>query len=88
MLGVFRVFYLIIWPVGHQYYSIMIRNNVNQPIVQGKGHIIGTRNSETVTSAKCAIYEDTDGNIYATADLIALEEWLRMYGCDGYIDNN
>lgn len=58
-----------------------------QPIVQGAGHIAGTKNGQRVQGALCAIYEDSDGNFYATAELYPLDRWLSLNGCDSYEKN-
>lgn len=58
-----------------------------QPIVQGAGHIIGTRDGKNIEGVKCAIYEDSDGILYATAELYKLDWWLSINGCDGYVMN-
>lgn len=58
-----------------------------QPIVQGAGHIMGTRGGDKIPFAKCAMYEDSEGNFYCTAELVPLEQWLKSYRCDSYIMN-
>lgn len=62
-------------------------NQFGQPIVQGAGHIIGTKEGVKDSRCKCALYEDSDGNFYCTAALIPLDNWLCITGCNGYEQN-
>ena len=57
-----------------------MKNQFGTPIVQGAGHISVISDKSDKSLAKCAIYKDNKNNIYCTAQLIPLNEYLKGFG--------
>lgn len=66
-----------------------MRNNLNQPIVNGKGHIlllnIKADNFPVSGYSKGALYVDENDNLYFTAELYPLKEYMERNGFVDYI---
>jgi hypothetical protein len=52
---------------------------IRRPIVQGAGHI------ELQNGERCAIYEDNDGKLYATAYLIPIAQYVKDSNCTKFM---